>query len=78
VDCPEGAWLLERAHALEVSHAKPVPWVLGRHLIDMGMKPSPQFKVILDAAYEAQLEGQIRSLEEGLSFVRGWVLRDGD
>jgi len=33
------------------------PIVMGRHLIALGMKPGPKFKVILDQAYELQMEG---------------------
>ena len=31
--------------------------LMGRHLIDAGIKPGPTFKVRLDAAYEQQIEG---------------------
>ena len=31
--------------------------LMGRHLVDAGIKPGPTFKVRLDAAYEQQMEG---------------------
>ena len=31
--------------------------LMGRHLVDAGIKPGPTFKVRLDAAYEQQIEG---------------------
>jgi len=46
-----------RAAALSVLNAPPPPLVLGRHLIARGMKPGPQFKPVLDAMYEMQLDG---------------------
>ena len=33
------------------------PIVKGRHLLSLGLTPGPEFKVILDKAYELQLEG---------------------
>ena len=39
---------------------------MGRHLIEMGLKPSPQFKQILDAVYEKQLDGNVTTLNEAL------------
>lgn len=32
------------------------PVLMGRHLVKIGMKPGPQFKKILDAAYQLQIE----------------------
>ena len=63
---PAGAWLLQRAHALDVAAAVPKPLVQGRHLIALGMAPSPLFGHILSQCYEAQIEGRIRSEEEGV------------
>ncbi len=39
---------------------------MGRHLIEFGLKPSPQFKEILDAVYEKQLDGKIDKLEDAV------------
>ncbi len=64
---PAGDWLLERAAALDVRTAPPRPLVQGRHLIDIGLTPGPGFKAILDDCYEAQLEGKISTVQEGLA-----------
>ena len=48
----------------------PPPLVTGEDLIAMGLKPGPRFKPLLDAARAAQLDGEIRSKEDGLRFVR--------
>ena len=42
---------------------------MGRHLIELGMQPSPEFKRILDAVYELQLDNKIASLEDALAAV---------
>jgi tRNA nucleotidyltransferase (CCA-adding enzyme) len=40
-DCTAMDWFLERARALGVDRSPPRPLVLGRHLLDLGMKPGP-------------------------------------
>jgi tRNA nucleotidyltransferase (CCA-adding enzyme) len=67
---PAGEWLLEIARELDVVNQAPTPYLQGRDLIALGMKPSPQFKVILDAVYEKQLEGEIGTKQEALEFVK--------
>ncbi len=67
---PAAVWLLETAAALDVLTAPPEPIVKGRDLIGLGLTPGPGFKPLLDACYEAQLDGRIADLEEGLAFVR--------
>ncbi|KPL20047.1 MAG: polynucleotide adenylyltransferase [candidate division Zixibacteria bacterium SM23_81] len=67
---PAGQWLLERARALEVEDSAPRPIVLGRHLIKLGLKPGPHFGRILEACYQAQIEGQFFTLEEGIELAK--------
>lgn len=59
-------WFIERMRALNVEHKAPSPILMGRHLIELGLKPSPAFKSIIDAVYELQLDGKITSLEEAI------------
>ncbi len=40
------------------------PLVQGRHLEEAGLKPGPAYRVMLDAALEAQLDGVFSTLEE--------------
>jgi tRNA nucleotidyltransferase (CCA-adding enzyme) len=49
--------LSNRVRELKVEKEAPKPILMGRHLIDLGLKPSPRFKKILDAVYEKQLDG---------------------
>jgi tRNA nucleotidyltransferase (CCA-adding enzyme) len=74
---PAAAWLEETARSLSVIDAPPQPLVLGRHLIALGLTPGPGFRPLLDAAYEAQLDGTVATVEDGLALVRslleaGW------
>jgi len=64
------AWLLERAEALRVKDSAPVPLVLGRHLLALGVPASPAFKPILDACYEAQLDGEFCDADGGIVFLK--------
>jgi tRNA nucleotidyltransferase (CCA-adding enzyme) len=57
-------WFIEKARNLNVEREAPTPILMGRHLIELGLKPSPKFKKILDAVYEQQLDGRITNLEE--------------
>ncbi|HSI08951.1 MAG TPA: polynucleotide adenylyltransferase [Rariglobus sp.] len=58
---PDNLVLIEklrtRAHQLSIRIAPPRPILLGRHLIAVGHKPGPDFTSILNAAFEAQLDG---------------------
>jgi len=54
----------QRADALAVADAAPIPLVQGRHLIARGLKPGSDFAPILAAAYEAQLAGEFTDVTE--------------
>lgn len=71
---PAGDWLLERARELELAERAPRPIVLGRHLIELGLEPGPHFKELLEACFEAQLDGRFSDLEGGLECAREAVL----
>lgn len=64
-------WFIERARALAVEHAPPKPLLMGRHLIQLGMKPGPDMGKILQAVYERQLDGTVTTLEEAIEMARG-------
>jgi poly(A) polymerase len=49
---------------------KPPPFISGRDLIQLGLKPGPLFGEILDEVYDLQLEEKINSKEDALEFVR--------
>ncbi len=49
---------------------RPPRLITGADLIGIGRKPGPQFKAILDAVEEAQLNGKITTAEEAMQLVR--------
>jgi poly(A) polymerase len=59
----------ERLRELAVDARRPAPLLRGRDLIELGHVPGPEFRRILDAAYDAQLEGEIRSNQD----ARAWA-----
>lgn len=65
--------LRSRAAAMEIEARAPRPIILGRHLVAMGMHPGPDFKPILNAAFEAQLEGVFSDEAGGLAWLRGRI-----
>ncbi|QQS41185.1 MAG: HD domain-containing protein [Acidobacteriota bacterium] len=60
-------WFIERARDLEVEEKGPEPILKGRHLIEMGLTPSPEFGEIIDAVFEKQLDGEVTTLEEAVA-----------
>ena len=59
-------WFIERVRSLQIEKAAPAPILMGRHLIEMGLQPSPRFKEVLDAVYEMQLDGHIDDLRTAI------------
>jgi len=62
--------LSARAAKLAIEAAAPRPIILGRHLVAMGRRPGPEFRPILDAAFEAQLEGAFTDVAGGLAWLK--------
>lgn len=60
----------KRIGELALKDAAPKPILLGRHLIECGKKPGPEFKSVLDQAFEAQLDGTFGDLEGALEWAR--------
>jgi poly(A) polymerase len=61
---------LERYESMPPEEVKPVLLITGRELIAAGYKPGTAFKAMLHAVEEAQLEGTIHTVEEGLALIR--------
>jgi len=69
-NCDAMDWFLERARSLGVEHRAPGPILLGRHLMELGVKPGPRMGEILRAVYEQQLDGKVTTLEEAVAAAR--------
>jgi tRNA nucleotidyltransferase (CCA-adding enzyme) len=69
-NCDAMDWFLERARSLGVEHKPPGPILLGRHLLELGIKPGPRMGEILKAVYEQQLDGSVTTLGEAIAAAR--------
>lgn len=65
-----GDWLLKKAEELDVYNVPPISLVQGRDLIALGLKPSVEFKKILNRVYESQLEGKVSTIEEAVAYAK--------
>jgi len=68
-------WFIERVRELQIEKEAPEPILMGRHLIELGLKPSAQFKKILDAVYEKQLDGQITDLNSAIEEAKRLIAK---
>lgn len=62
-------WLAAEAQRLDVKDAAPKPLVQGRDLIAAGLKPGTEFGKILKRCYEAQLDGEFSTTDEGVEWM---------
>jgi poly(A) polymerase len=59
----------EKMNALPPKEVRPKPLVTGKDLISAGYSPGPQFKQILSAIEDAQLDGKVQSKQEAMQLV---------
>lgn len=64
------AWLIAASERLRLEAEAPKPILLGRHLIKLGLRPSPAFGAMLQHCFEAQLDGEFSDLEGALSYFQ--------
>ena len=69
-EASETDWFIARARELDVHHAPPSALLMGRHLIELGVSPGPQMGRILDAVYELQLDGKVKTIDEAIQAAR--------
>jgi poly(A) polymerase len=60
----------ERYEAMPEEAVRPAPLITGRELIAAGYTPGAQFKQMLNAVEDAQLEGAIATADEAMAWVR--------
>lgn len=75
-NCEAMDWFLKRAQTLGVEHRAPEPLLMGRHLIELGVRPGPHMGETLRAVYEQQLDGAVRSLDEAIQLAKTLVRLD--
>jgi len=66
-------YCVEQRRRMAVEHGDellPPPLVNGADLIELGLKPGPEFKEILDEVRDEQLEGRIHTREDALEVIK--------
>lgn len=63
------AWLQGRLAELERTEYAPVPLITGDDLTAAGHAPGPRFRKVLEAVYDAQLEGRATTRDEALALA---------
>ena len=63
-------WLMETAERLRVAAEAPKPILMGRHLMEMGYRPSRQFGEWLGACFEAQLDGAFTDIDGAIAYFK--------
>lgn len=64
----------EKLYSTPPEQIRPTPLITGDDLIEAGYKPGPEFKTLLIAVEDAQLDGSITTKEEALSLVQSMKL----
>ncbi|HEX2100663.1 MAG TPA: polynucleotide adenylyltransferase [Candidatus Synoicihabitans sp.] len=67
--------LRRRAQELALQHQAPAPLLRGRHLVARGFTPGPKFKPLLDAAFEAQLDGIFNDEQGAIAWLENQLHR---
>jgi poly(A) polymerase len=63
------SWLREKLSTLELEDVSPTPLLDGDMLAAAGLTPGPLFRRLLDAVYDAQLEGRLSTSQEALTLA---------
>ena len=77
VDCTSSHGMLDNYEYLKAKREEfgrepliPEPLIGGRDLMDLGMKPGPLFREVLESVQSRQLEGGLVDREGALEYVR--------
>ncbi len=70
-------WFIERVRGLGVEERPPDPILMGRHLLEMGLRPGPIIGRITKAVYEMQLDGRVTDLDEARREARRLLAEEG-
>lgn len=58
------------ASALDLVEAAPQPYLTGKMLMDMGVKPGKQMGEVIKASFKLQLDGEIKNADEAVAWAR--------
>jgi len=62
------------AKDLVIDNNKPQPIIMGRHLItEFSLTPNPEFGILIEKAFQAQLDGAFDCVEDGVEWIRNYL-----
>jgi tRNA nucleotidyltransferase (CCA-adding enzyme) len=65
--------LWNAASELNLIEEAPQPYLMGKMLMDMGVKPGKQMGEIIKKSFELQLDGEIKNAEEAIAWARAAI-----
>ena len=65
---PEKLW--QAAASLNLLESAPQPYLMGKMLMDLGIKPGKQMGEIIKQSFELQLDGKIKNAEEAIAWAK--------
>ena len=68
---PEKLW--QAATELDLLNAAPQPFLMGKMLMEMGMKPGKEMGELIKQSFELQLDGKIKSADEAIAWARDYA-----
>ena len=66
-------WFIGEVRKLSVERAGPVPLILGRDILALGLRPGPEVGRILAEVYEQQLDSKVQTRDEAIDLARSLV-----
>ncbi len=66
-------WLEKRAKELNIYDTPLKPLLRGRDLIELGLKPSEEFRRLLKVVFKAQLNGRVSTYSEAIEFLKRYL-----
>ena len=69
-DYPAGTWLRERAQKLDVEDSKPAPLISGKDLIEHGFQEGKILGDLLKQCYVMQLNGELKTKQDAIDFIK--------
>jgi tRNA nucleotidyltransferase (CCA-adding enzyme) len=77
-DGEAAAWFEANLRRLDVLEGPPEKILLGRHLLEMGLRPGPNVGKIVDRVYYLQLAGEVKTLEESKNAAQNIMAELGE
>jgi tRNA nucleotidyltransferase (CCA-adding enzyme) len=62
--------LYAKAADLDLLETAPQPYLMGKMLMDLGVKPGKQMGEIIKESFELQLDGKIKNVKEAVEWAR--------